>query len=297
MPAVASSSCAPATYSPDLKLFLSSDPFPGYSTSSASQNGYSYAHNNPVNLTDPSGEIAIPAFLATCTVFGVACVPAILVAGVIGGVAYLALEAILDPPVKPPDIRVKEAWEDFKDWCGENIFPYILPDPEEDPRRVEPQTPPDDGKLRLYHYTNREGFNGIKRSQIILPTTYDIGYDDEGNIEYDWRGSNFVDISPAEVRAVPFNEDDGTWGRQELAFYLFLSDDFSAFAKTEYWIGVEVDKSEVEIVTDSFMYPKESIFDGRPYYIYRGIGFPLAGRKATCGKTDDPVPFSSCTGL
>lgn len=44
-------------YNPSLKLFLSRDPFPGYVTLSISQNGYAYVHDNPVNLTDPSGEV------------------------------------------------------------------------------------------------------------------------------------------------------------------------------------------------------------------------------------------------
>ncbi|MCP4358534.1 MAG: RHS repeat-associated core domain-containing protein, partial [Chloroflexi bacterium] len=44
-------------YNPSLKVFMSRDPFPGVPTMPASQHGYSYVHNNPVNLTDPSGEI------------------------------------------------------------------------------------------------------------------------------------------------------------------------------------------------------------------------------------------------
>ena len=43
-------------YNPTLKIFMSRDPFPGWQTLPASQHGYSYVHNNPVNLTDPSGE-------------------------------------------------------------------------------------------------------------------------------------------------------------------------------------------------------------------------------------------------
>ena len=50
-------------HNPNLKLFMSRDPFPGWQTVPASQHGYSYVHNNPVNLTDPSGE-APPAIVA-----------------------------------------------------------------------------------------------------------------------------------------------------------------------------------------------------------------------------------------
>ncbi len=42
-------------YNPYLNQFQSRDPFPGDTTLPASQNGYSYVHNNPVNYTDPSG--------------------------------------------------------------------------------------------------------------------------------------------------------------------------------------------------------------------------------------------------
>jgi RHS repeat-associated protein len=51
-------------YNPNLKVFMSRDPFPGWQTVPASQHGYSYVHNNPVNLTDPSGEFVPPALVA-----------------------------------------------------------------------------------------------------------------------------------------------------------------------------------------------------------------------------------------
>lgn len=44
-------------YNPYLNQFQSRDPFPGYAKLPASQNGYSYAHNNPINYTDPSGKM------------------------------------------------------------------------------------------------------------------------------------------------------------------------------------------------------------------------------------------------
>jgi len=43
-------------YNPALKVFMSRDPFPGIPTMPATQHGYSYSHNNPLNFTDFSGE-------------------------------------------------------------------------------------------------------------------------------------------------------------------------------------------------------------------------------------------------
>ena len=82
-------------YNPNLKLFMSRDPFPGWQTVPASQHGYSYVHNNPVNLIDPSGEFVPPLLL----VAGGAVV-------VIGGAALLIYAATRPAaslaPIAPP---------------------------------------------------------------------------------------------------------------------------------------------------------------------------------------------------
>ena len=43
-------------YDPAVGRFISRDAFPGFDTNPASQHAYAYALNDPVNLTDPSGE-------------------------------------------------------------------------------------------------------------------------------------------------------------------------------------------------------------------------------------------------
>ena len=42
---------------PSLGVFLSKDPFAGWTQRVMSRNGYTYAEGNPVNFTDPSGEL------------------------------------------------------------------------------------------------------------------------------------------------------------------------------------------------------------------------------------------------
>jgi RHS repeat-associated protein len=50
-------------YDPSTGRFISKDPFGGFATIPASLNKYVYACNNPVNLTDPTGEV-VPLVIA-----------------------------------------------------------------------------------------------------------------------------------------------------------------------------------------------------------------------------------------
>jgi len=72
-------------YDPETARFLSRDPYPGDLDHPISQNGYTYANNNPVMFIDPNGEIAVlipPAVLAA----------AIAVLG--AGLVYYAIETL-----------------------------------------------------------------------------------------------------------------------------------------------------------------------------------------------------------
>jgi RHS repeat-associated protein len=58
-------------YDPSTGQFISKDPFPGFIHDPRSLNKYSYAYNNPINLTDPSGENPL-VVLGFNTVTGIA---------------------------------------------------------------------------------------------------------------------------------------------------------------------------------------------------------------------------------
>jgi RHS repeat-associated protein len=57
-------------YDPSLGRFLSRDPFPGFSSDPSSLNPYSYAHNNPINRFDPTGQFTIGEYAATLAISG-----------------------------------------------------------------------------------------------------------------------------------------------------------------------------------------------------------------------------------
>lgn len=94
------------------------------------------------------------------------------------------------------------------------------------------------------------------------------------------------------MRSVPVDED-GISGRHHLAYYLWF--DWQEYPATEYWIGIKFDMDEVTPVIDPAMYPNDSIFNGRLYYIYPSERLWLSPeRSVTCGRTDNPIPFATC---
>jgi RHS repeat-associated protein len=104
-------------YNPNLKVFMSRDPFPGWQTLPASQHGYSYVHNNPVNLTDPSGEFVPPVLL----VAGGAVV-------VIGGAALLIYAATRPAASLAPTAPPMPSWlpDDFYLYPGKWIYDTVV---------------------------------------------------------------------------------------------------------------------------------------------------------------------------
>ncbi len=64
-------------YDPTIARFTSQDSMSGYLDNPASQNGYNYAYDNPVNLADPSGQFV------TALIRGI-------IGGVAGGFGYAA---------------------------------------------------------------------------------------------------------------------------------------------------------------------------------------------------------------
>ena len=57
-------------YNPNIGRFLSLDPDPGDSDDPITQNGYTYANNNPVMGVDPDGNWVIDAMLSAATFVG-----------------------------------------------------------------------------------------------------------------------------------------------------------------------------------------------------------------------------------
>jgi RHS repeat-associated protein len=71
-------------YNPNLKVFMSRDPFPGFAFVPQTQHPYTYVGNNPANLTDPSGEIA-PILVA----MGIGAAVGSGIGAVAGGASYV----------------------------------------------------------------------------------------------------------------------------------------------------------------------------------------------------------------
>ncbi len=90
-------------YDPQTGRFLSKDPFPGFLASPATLHYYTYAQNNPVNWTDPSGKCG-----PLCPVL------------VVGGLSLLGIDAgLVVAAVGGAVIGTTVArWDDISDYVG-----------------------------------------------------------------------------------------------------------------------------------------------------------------------------------
>jgi RHS repeat-associated protein len=82
--------------------FTTRDPFPGFAALPQTLHPYVYVNNNPVNLTDPSGKFV---FVLLAAVLG----------GIIGGVSYYTLQAIINAD---PCLGVQWHWQEALFWGG-----------------------------------------------------------------------------------------------------------------------------------------------------------------------------------
>ncbi len=91
-------------YDPATGRFLTRDPFPGLALLPQTQRPYVYVANNPVNLTDPSGELAFVPLLLV----GIA-------GGFLGGVGAFTLQAYLRAD---PCAGMAWQWQEALFWGG-----------------------------------------------------------------------------------------------------------------------------------------------------------------------------------
>jgi RHS repeat-associated protein len=94
-------------YAPTLGRFLQRDPFGGFLGEPQSQQPYAYAHNNPVNLTDPSGQIALPVAVAAFAAYlpCVAAAGAFVVAVINGIQVWMDQDQDTAIPQRPTTLR------------------------------------------------------------------------------------------------------------------------------------------------------------------------------------------------
>jgi hypothetical protein len=166
--------------------------FPGWQTLSASQHGYSYVHNNPVNLTDPSGEFVPAALVAAAA----ACPLCVLGGAVVVGAAWIIIGPELADLLAPVftdmvhgaeraigqiarDTRTRA--DDFLEQCAvivETAFQQQAAQPQNNPRPTPvfdplpgPQFPrptDQDRSVRVRHYS--PFIHSIMNDMIIKPT-------------------------------------------------------------------------------------------------------------------------------
>ena len=95
-------------YDPATRRLLTRDPFPGLAALPQKQHAYVYVANNPINLTDPSGDSLLLVLLAATA------------GGVLGGVGYYAIDTYLlnadsnNPCVEHP----RWDWGEAASWGG-----------------------------------------------------------------------------------------------------------------------------------------------------------------------------------
>ena len=249
-------------YNTTLGQFLSRD------TVNDGLNFYGYVHANPINRSDPSGHQA--AYESAETTRALAVLTTAYVIGV-GIAVYLVVDSIertlsrahVDAPTLP----------DLDNPPNEGKKPKQEPDDQTNPPKL-PRSDQDKGKdcasgrlTCLYHYTNEEGFNGIRSSLYIYPGT---------NNEYG-LGVYLTDLPPS-----------GLLTRSEYSAALFGKP--YVVDKVKYWILIDVTQETGlrrarGIYTNDIDPSRKSSVAAFGIFLVPGRGISIAGRVVAAGQT------------
>ena len=135
------------SYNPNLKVFMSRDPFPGWIGLPASQHPYSYVHNNPLNFTDPTGEFLVESSVVVVggTIIVVAGI-IIIVNNLLHNRPALDVSGFYLPPV-PKEWEKLYVGDDIWAACTTAVQTITQNLPKTDPERQDddPPPPPIDG--------------------------------------------------------------------------------------------------------------------------------------------------------